>query len=117
VGQVQQEIEVTGVTPQVELQTSTIAGDVMGSQIVDLPLNGRDWASLATLQPGVVSVRTQELVTQIGSHARGLGLQLSIGGNRPTQNTYRLNGLIINDFSNAGPGSVLGQNLGVDAIQ
>jgi hypothetical protein len=117
VGQVQQEIEVTGVTPQVELQTSTIAGDVMGSQIVDLPLNGRDWASLATLQPGVVSVRTQELVTQIGSHARGLGLQLSIGGNRPTQNTYRLNGLIINDYSNAGPGSVLGQNLGVDAIQ
>jgi outer membrane cobalamin receptor len=46
-----------------------------------------------------------------------LGLQLSIDGNRPTQNTYRLNGLIINDYSNAGPGSVLGQNLGVDAIQ
>src|SRR6202023_658035 len=38
-------------------------------------------------------------------------------GNRPTQNTYRLNGLVINDYSNAGPGSVLGQNLGVDAIQ
>jgi len=82
-----------------------------------LPLNGRDWGSLATLQPGVVSVRTQEAVTQVGSHARGLGMQLSIGGNRPTQNTYRLNGVVINDYSNAGPGSVLGQNLGVDAIQ
>ena len=28
-----------------------------------------------------------------------------------------LNGVIINDFSNAGPGNVLGANMGVDAIQ
>src|SRR5579864_3279124 len=40
-----------------------------------------------------------------------------INGNRPTQNVYRLNGIIVNDYSNAGPGNVLGANLGVDAIQ
>src|SRR5437868_838171 len=117
VGQSQQTVQVTEEAPTMQLATSTISGVVEGSEVRELPLNGRDWASLATLQPGVVSVRTHESVTQVGSHARGLGMQLSIGGNRPQQNTYRLNGIIINDYSNAGPGSVLGQNLGVDAIQ
>src|ERR1700730_3606439 len=117
VGQVTQQVTVTDAAPQVQLATSTMSGNVEGAEIRELPLNGRDWASLATLQPGVATVRTQEQVTQVGSQARGLGLQLTIDGNRPTQNTYRLNGIIINDYSNAGPGSVLGQNLGVDAVQ
>jgi len=34
---------------------------------------------------------------------------LSIGGGRPTQNSYRLDGVVVNDYSNAGPGSVLGR--------
>jgi hypothetical protein len=42
---------------------------------------------------------------------------MTISGGRPTQNSYRLDGALVNDYSNAGPGSVLGQNLGVDAIQ
>jgi outer membrane receptor for ferrienterochelin and colicin len=44
-------------------------------------------------------------------------MQMTISGNRPTQNSFRLDGALVNDYSNAGPGSVLGQNLGVDAIQ
>ena len=48
---------------------------------------------------------------------RGFGSQLSISGARPQQNNYRLDGISINDYSNGGPGSVLGQNLGVEAIQ
>jgi Carboxypeptidase regulatory-like domain/TonB dependent receptor len=117
VGQSQQTVQVTEEAPTIQLATSTISGVVEGTEVRELPLNGRDWASLATLEPGVATVRTQEAVTQVGSHARGLGMQMTIDGNRPTQNTYRLNGAIINDYSNAGPGSVLGQNLGVDAIQ
>jgi outer membrane receptor protein involved in Fe transport len=48
---------------------------------------------------------------------RGYGAQLSISGARPQQNNYRLDGISINDYSNGGPGSVIGQNLGVEAIQ
>jgi hypothetical protein len=33
------------------------------------------------------------------------------------QNNYRLDGISINDYSNGGPGGVLGQNLGVEAIE
>jgi hypothetical protein len=117
IGQIEQVVEVTGVAPQVELESSTLSGVVESAQIVELPLNGRDWAALATLEPGVVQVRTQEVVTQPCGQNRGLGMQMAVDGNRPTQNVYRLNGVIVNDYSNAGPGNVLGANMGVDAVQ
>jgi hypothetical protein len=117
VGNVSQKIQVTAEVPAMQLTSSELSGTVESAAIIELPLNGRDWASLATLQPGVASVRTQAVVTQPGGHARGLGMQMTINGNRPTQNVYRLNGIIVNDYSNAGPGNVLGANLGVDAIQ
>ena len=114
VGQVVEEVDVTTTAQQVDLTSSTISGNVNATTLRELPLNGRDWASLAALQPGVASVRTHPLGTQA---SRGLGLQMTISGSRPTQNSYRLDGALVNDYSNAGPGSVLGQNLGVDAIQ
>jgi hypothetical protein len=118
VGQATQTIEVTGATSAVDLATSTLAGEVEGGTIRELPLNGRDWASLATLEPGVIEARTHLDVTHVGGGGgRGFGDQLSVAGARPTQNSYRLDGAIVNDYSNAGPGSVLGKNLGVDAIQ
>jgi hypothetical protein len=117
VGEVNQTVEITGAAPIIETTNATLAGNVQSAQIVELPLNGRDWASLATLEPGVVSVRVHEQVTQPGGNLRGLGNQMTIDGNRPTQNVYRLNGVIVNDYSNAGPGNVLGASVGVDAIQ
>jgi Carboxypeptidase regulatory-like domain/TonB dependent receptor len=117
VGQVTQIVEVTGAAPTVETTNSTLSEQVDSTTVRELPLNGRDWASLAQLQPGVAQVRTQEVITQVGAVGRGLGTQESIDGNRPTQNSYRLNGIFVNDYSNAGPGNVLGANLGVDAIQ
>jgi hypothetical protein len=118
VGQVSQQIQVEGVAPQVDLESSTVSGEVSAATVRELPLNGRDWTTLATLEPGVSSVEAQLNPAGSGKAAgRGLGSQMSIGGARPTQNSYRLDGIIVNDYSNAGPGSVLGQNLGVDAIQ
>jgi hypothetical protein len=118
VGEVTQTVEVAAVAPQIELTSSTISDEVSATAMRELPLNGRDWASLATLQPSVVEARTHLDVTHVGGGGgRGFGDQLSIGGGRPTQNSYRLDGGIVNDYSNAGPGSVLGKNLGVDAIQ
>jgi Carboxypeptidase regulatory-like domain/TonB dependent receptor len=117
VGQVTQEVQVTGVAPIVETTNATLSGEVEGTQIIQLPLNGRDWAQLATLQPGVAQVRPHEAVDAPGGSTRGLGMQMTVDGNRPQQNVYRLNGAIVNDYSNAGPGNVLGANMGVDAIQ
>lgn len=117
VGQASQTVEVTAAPPQINTTSSTLSTVVEQHAIVSLPLNGRDWAQLATLQPGVEQVRTQEVVTQPGGDLRGLGMQMAVDGGRPTQNVYRLDGIIVNDYSNAGPGNVLGENLGVDAVQ
>ena len=49
--------------------------------------------------------------------ARGNGLALSISGNRPTGNVFLVDGLVVNDFANASPGSGLNVNLGVEAVR
>jgi len=81
----------------------------------ELPLNGRDWTQLATLQPGVVSIHVEAPASDRGN--RGFGSLLTINGHPPFENNYRVNGISINDYSNGSPGSTQGVNLGVDAIQ
>jgi hypothetical protein len=115
VGQVSEKVEVTASAPSVELTSSTISGQVDSTTERELPLNGRDWTQLATLQPGVTSVRVEAGASNRGN--RGYGTLLTISGHQPFENNYRINGISINDYSNGSPGSSLGVNLGVDAIQ
>src|ERR1700730_3908172 len=53
VGTVTDTVQVTAAAPQIELTSSTLTGQVESQTVLDLPLNGRDWTSLATLHPGV----------------------------------------------------------------
>jgi hypothetical protein len=116
IGSVDQQIEVEANASAVELASSEMSQVVTTKAIVDLPLNGRDWTQLATLQPGVASVRSQN-TTDTNRAQRGNGVAMTISGGRPTENNYLLNGISINDYANSAPGSALGTNLGVDAIQ
>src|SRR4029077_17948034 len=78
--------------------------------------NGRDWLQLTLLQPGALNnAGTQQVDTSRAQ--RGNGLQISISGGRTTENVFRIDGLVINDHSNNGPGSSLHVNMGVDAIR
>jgi len=117
VGQISQQVTVTTEAPTVELASSALNAVVEAPTIVGLPLNGRSWTDLANLQPGVSGVETQVPFGDSGRGNRGFGAQIIISGARPTQNNYRLDGISINDYSNGGPGSVLGGNLGVDAVE
>jgi hypothetical protein len=94
----------------------SVCGSANSSTVRDTPLNGRDWAALATLQAGVSSVQNGS-ATGGGNTDRGFGAAVSISGSRPDQNAYILDGISINDYSNGAPGSVLGDNLGIDAVQ
>jgi hypothetical protein len=118
VGQVTQTVEVMAAPPEIQTSSSTISSTVDSTTIRELPLNGRDWASLATLEPGVSAIADQ---TQTSFNAnkgnRGFGNQLSDAGHRANENTYRINGVVINDYSNGAPGGPSGLNLGVDGIQ
>jgi Carboxypeptidase regulatory-like domain/TonB dependent receptor/TonB-dependent Receptor Plug Domain len=91
-------------------------GNVDNSVVQNTPLNGRDWTQLATLQAGVTGIQTGS-ASGGGNTERGFGAPISISGARPDQNSYRLDGIGINDYSNGAPGSVLGDNLGIDAVE
>jgi len=111
-------VEVTTEAPAVQLASSDISAVVNATTVRELPLNGRSWTDLAALQPGVDTIQTQPTFA-VGADRgnRGFGQQLTISGARPQQNNYRLDGVSLNDYANGSPGSVLGGNLGVDAIQ
>jgi outer membrane receptor protein involved in Fe transport len=118
VGQMTQTVEVSTEAPTVELASSSISATVNATTVRELPLNGRSWTDLAALQPGVSAIQTQADFAVGGDRGnRGFGNQITVAGDRPEQNNYRLDGVSINDFNNAAPGSVLGGDLGVDAVQ
>ena len=105
--------------PVVDLDSSSLNQVVDGKTTRELPLNGRDWTMLSVLEPNVHTVDNQ-LSISAGDNSRanrGVGTQISIAGTRPQQNVYRLDGIVTNDYSGAGPGGALGGTLGVDAIQ
>jgi hypothetical protein len=111
-------IEVHESAPAVDAASSSTGAVVEGSTVRQLPLNGRDWTSLAALEPGVAVVRTQQAPgLSITRSNRGLGAEMTINGNRPQQNNYRLDGISVNDYASGSPASVLGQTIGVDAVQ
>src|SRR3984893_2649197 len=116
VGGANEVVRVTSDAPEIELESSEISGVVNAATIRELPLNGRDWTQLATLQPGIATIRTQPSVGASDRGQRGFGTQMTINGGRPAQNNYRLDGVSVNDYSNSAPGSVLGADLGSDAV-
>ena len=118
VGQAKETVEVSDVAPTVDTGSSSVMATVDSTTIRELPLNGRDWTSLATLEPGVAKVNTQ-VTTAFSANKgnRGFGNQLTDSGHRPNENSYRVNGVTVNDYSNAAPGGATGLNLGVDAVQ
>src|SRR6202171_5364879 len=59
VGQMTQSVEVTAEAPTVELASSSISAVVNSTTVRELPLNGRSWTDLATLQPGISLIQTQ----------------------------------------------------------
>ena len=119
VGEVQQRVEVEAAAPLVDTTNAAMGGVVGETAVRELPLNGRDWLQLVTLQPGVAGGIGQQSSAGFSNSraARGNGESLSISGGRPTGNVFLVDGLVVNDYSNASPGSGLNVNLGVDAIR
>ena len=113
VGALSESVTVSGETASIDLGLATAGGVVTTKQIAELPLNGRSFMQLATLQPGVVVSRgTARVFT--GGYG---GTQLSIGGARPEHTGYLMDGTNIADISDKAPSSVAGVLLGVDTVQ
>ena len=118
-GTIQQDVSVTAEATQVNTTDASLGGLVGEREVRELPLNGRDWLQLTTLEAGVKGGIGQQSAAAFSNSraARGNGLALSISGNRPTGNVFLVDGLVVNDFANASPGSGLNVNLGVEAVR
>lgn len=118
VGQASQQVTVTADAPLVAVDTANASGLVTEKQIQGLPLNGRSYDELLTLNPGVVNF-TWEKTGGIGVSNSTVGNNFVISGNRPQQNLYLLNGVEFTGAAenNMQPGGTSQQLLGVDAVR
>ncbi len=118
VGESSQQVTVNGDAPLVGVNTEDRSGLVGQQQIRNLPLNGRSYDLLLTLNPGVVNF-TWEKVGGVGVSNSTVGNNFPVEGNRPQQNLFLLNGVEFTGAAenNMQPGGTSQQLLGVDAIR
>ncbi|MFB3777611.1 MAG: carboxypeptidase regulatory-like domain-containing protein, partial [Bryobacteraceae bacterium] len=85
VGALAETIAVTGTAPLLQVEDAALGQVVDNKNIVELPLNGRNWLQLATLAPATV-------VTTPGAAAGSLSLGINIGGLSSNQTQFLLDG-------------------------
>ena len=86
-------VTVTAEVPQVDTVTGTLSQVVDERRVVDLPLNGRNVASLITLVAGVVDATSQgNGVNQGNGKTFPAAVVTSANGTLPNQSNYLLNG-------------------------
>ena len=106
VGLETQVVEVLEQPPLVGTNASDWGGSINRGQLEDLPLAGRDIFDLVNQEAGAnVAVNAAAELTT------GIGVQISVNGNRPNQNSFRLDGIYINDATNSAPSSSAGRLL------
>jgi outer membrane receptor protein involved in Fe transport len=110
IGQVSQKTVVTGEAPMIETTTSTLSGLVDDKTIRDLPLNGRSFDQLISLE---ASAPTFHQTTTIAQSV------FTVNGARTQSNLFLMDGTEMASaaFQMLLPGGALGINMGVDAIQ
>ncbi len=118
IGAVATQVIVTSDAPIVSTTTSDISGLVGAHQIRDLPLNGRSFDLLVTLNPGVVNFTSMK-TGGTGISNSTTANNFAISGQRPQQNLFLLNGVEYTGAAenNMQPGGPSGMLLGVDAIR
>jgi hypothetical protein len=85
-GTTSETITVEANSTQVDTTSMQLGTTVTGNQIVDIPLNGRNWTQLQQLEPGVVASSDR-----FGTY--------STNGSSTQQNAYLINGTDTNDAS------------------
>ncbi len=115
---VQQQVVVVDSGETVNITTQQTAGLIDERQVKELPLNGRSYDELLTLNPATVNY-TNERSGGIGTSNSSVGNMFAVGGRRPQDNLFLLNGIEYTGASliNVTPGGTSGQLLGVDAVR
>jgi len=111
IGTARESVMVTAETGKVDTAAGAWGSNIENRQLSSLPLIGRDLFDLASQEPGVTAPASATQALDVG-----LGLHISINGNRPSENAFRLDGIYINDATGSAPASAAGYLLGLDTI-
>jgi len=109
VGAETQQVQVMADAELIQSTVTSLGKTVLEREIVDLPLNGRNFIQLGWLQPGVIPL-TPGLAEAGGTLRRGQAY--AVNGQRPESNNFLIDGA--NNFNGVDGGYVL--NPPVDAI-
>jgi hypothetical protein len=115
---VQQQVVVFDSGSTVNTSTEQTAGLIDERQVKEMPLNGRSYDELITLNPATVNY-SNERSGGIGTSNSSVGNMFAVSGRRPQDNLFLLNGIEYTGSSliNVTPGGTSGQLLGVDAVR
>ena len=112
VGNVEQQVTVTAAAPIVNTTLSPTSGLVGEKEVKDLPLNGRSFDQLLTLNTGTVNYSSNNSYN---------GYSFSVVGKRPEENRFLVNGVEYVGTNSGGsqitPNGASGQLLGVDGVR
>jgi len=114
-GDFAQQITVSDQAPIVNTTTANVAGMVGEREVKDLPLNGRSFDNLISLNPGAINysaLRSPQTSTSNGN-------AFTVDGRRTSENLVLLNGVEYTGSSQLAvtPGGVSGELLGIDAVR
>ncbi|HEV2324670.1 MAG TPA: carboxypeptidase-like regulatory domain-containing protein [Terracidiphilus sp.] len=118
VGSIRQQVIVNADAAPLSMSTTDASGLVTGRQVDSLPLNGRSYDELLSLNPGIVNFTSQK-TGGVGVSNSTVGNNFAVSGNRPQQNEYLLNGIELTGAAevNMQPGGTSQELLGVDAVR
>ena len=115
IGDVIQQVTVTADAPVVNTTTASVAGVVNEREVKDLPLNGRSFDNLLTLNPGAINFSAMKSAGTTTSN----GSTFTVAGRRTSENLFLLNGIEYTGSSQLAvtPGGPSGYLLGIDAVR
>src|SRR5581483_6204318 len=115
VGDVVEQVTITEPLPLVNTTPSSTAVLVGEREVKDLPLHGRSFDNLITLNPGAINYSAMKSANTSTSD----GNTFSVAGRRTSENLFLLNGVEETGSSQLGitPGGASGYLLGIDAVR
>jgi hypothetical protein len=95
VGQVTETVTVTSDAAPVEVRSGEVSSLISEKQVTELPLNGRNYAQLALMVPGVSPVTQAGAGGAFATRGTGLnaGVDMSVNGNQSNANLWTVDGV------------------------
>ena len=95
VGAVTETVTVTSEAAPVELRSGEVSSLISEKQVTELPLNGRNYAQLALMVPGVSPVTQAGAGGAFATNGTGLnaGVDMSVNGNQSNTNLWTVDGV------------------------